>query len=51
MPAKSLSTLKRPDLFQQKGYINAEWVSSSSGKTFDVHNPSTLEKIVSCSFL
>lgn len=48
MPAKSLSTLARPDLFQQKGYINAEWVTSSSGKTFDVHNPSTLEKIATC---
>lgn len=48
MAPKSLSSLARPDLFQQKGYINAEWVTSSSNKTFDVYNPSTLEKIATC---
>lgn len=42
---KSLKDLNRPDLFQQKGYIAEEWVSSSSGKTFDVYDPATLEKI------
>jgi delta 1-pyrroline-5-carboxylate dehydrogenase len=41
----SLSDLKRKDLFQQKGYINAEWVSAKSGKTFDVIDPATLKKI------
>jgi succinate-semialdehyde dehydrogenase/glutarate-semialdehyde dehydrogenase len=45
MGPTSLSDLKRKDLFQTKGYINAEWVSSKSGKTFDVVDPATLKKI------
>ena len=45
MGPTSLNDLKRKDLFQTKGYINAEWVSSKSGKTFDVLDPSTLKKI------
>lgn len=45
MAPKTLSDLNRKDLFQSKGFINDEWVSAASGKTFDVHNPSTLEKI------
>jgi len=45
MPSKSLSDLKRKDLFQTQGYIDAEWVAATSGRTFDVHNPSTLEKL------
>ena len=45
MGPKSLSDLKRKDLFQTKGYINAEWVSSKSGKAFDVVDPATLKKI------
>ncbi|KAL3958325.1 hypothetical protein ACCO45_006487 [Purpureocillium lilacinum] len=28
-------------LIQEKAYINGEWVSSMSGKTFDVSNPAT----------
>ena len=45
MGLKTLSDLKRKDLFQQKGYINEEWVGSASGKTFDVYDPATLNKI------
>ncbi|KAJ9664057.1 hypothetical protein H2198_000560 [Neophaeococcomyces mojaviensis] len=42
---KSLKDLKRSDLFQQKGYIAEEWVDAVSGKTFDVFDPATLDKI------
>jgi succinate-semialdehyde dehydrogenase / glutarate-semialdehyde dehydrogenase len=42
---KTLSDLKRKDLFQQKGYIAEEWVSAASGKTFDVYDPATLDKL------
>jgi hypothetical protein len=45
MAPTSLSDLKRKDLFQTKGYINAEWVRAKSGKTFDVVDPATLETI------
>lgn len=45
MGPKSLSDLKRKDLFQTKGFINEEWVGSVSGKTFDVYDPATLNKI------
>ena len=42
---KSLADLHRPDLFRQKGWISNEWVTATSGATFDVHDPATLEKI------
>ncbi|KAG9784554.1 Glutarate-semialdehyde dehydrogenase [Exophiala dermatitidis] len=45
MAPKTLNDLKRKDLFQQKGYINEEWVDAASGKTFDVYDPATLNKI------
>ncbi|EXJ87241.1 succinate-semialdehyde dehydrogenase (NADP+) [Capronia epimyces CBS 606.96] len=45
MAPKSLSDLKRKDLFQTKGYVNEEWVDAASGKTFDVYDPATLDKI------
>jgi succinate-semialdehyde dehydrogenase / glutarate-semialdehyde dehydrogenase len=45
MGLKSLSDLKRKDLFQTKGYINEEWVTAVSGKTFKVHDPATLNEI------
>lgn len=45
MSPTSLSDLKRKDLFQTRGYINAEWVKAKSGKTFDVIDPATLNKI------
>ena len=45
MAPKSLNDLKRKDLLQSKGYVNEEWVDALSGKTFDVHDPATLDKI------
>ncbi|KIW86842.1 uncharacterized protein Z519_12628 [Cladophialophora bantiana CBS 173.52] len=45
MAPKTLSDLKRKDLFQTKGYINESWVDAASGKTFDVYDPATLDKI------
>jgi succinate-semialdehyde dehydrogenase/glutarate-semialdehyde dehydrogenase len=45
MGPTSLNDLKRKDLFQTKGYINAKWVTAASGKTFDVHDPATLNVI------
>ncbi|KAG4442574.1 hypothetical protein IFR05_001986 [Cadophora sp. M221] len=45
MSPTSLLDLKRKDLLQSKGYINAEWVSAKSNKTFDVLDPATLDKI------
>ncbi|KUJ21498.1 succinate-semialdehyde dehydrogenase [Mollisia scopiformis] len=45
MGPSSLSDLKRKDLFQTKGYVNAEWVEAKSGKTFDVLDPATLKKL------
>ncbi|KAI9147104.1 Glutarate-semialdehyde dehydrogenase [Paramyrothecium foliicola] len=35
------STLNDPSLFVGKAYINGQWVSSKSGKTFQVRNPAT----------
>lgn len=37
--------LKNNALFITKGLVNGEWVDSESGKTFDVYNPSTNEKL------
>jgi len=45
MGPKPLSDLKRKDLFQTKGYIAESWVSAKSGKTFNVYDPATLDKI------
>lgn len=45
MAPKTLNDLKRKDLFQTKGYIAEEWVDAASGKTFDVFDPATLDKI------
>ncbi|KAF4457426.1 succinate-semialdehyde dehydrogenase (NADP+) [Fusarium austroafricanum] len=36
-----VSTLKDPSLLVDKSFINGEWVSSVSSKTFDVYNPAT----------
>jgi succinate-semialdehyde dehydrogenase / glutarate-semialdehyde dehydrogenase len=45
MGSKSLADVKRKDLVQSKGYIAEEWVAAASGKTFDVFDPATLNKI------
>ncbi|KXH62564.1 NAD-dependent aldehyde dehydrogenase [Colletotrichum nymphaeae SA-01] len=42
------SSLKDPSLFVQKSYINGQWTSSDSGKTFQVTNPATEEPIGTC---
>ncbi|KAJ5521009.1 aldehyde dehydrogenase [Penicillium fimorum] len=39
-PAFSAS-LKDPSLFVEKSYIDGQWVSSTSNKTFNVYNPAT----------
>jgi succinate-semialdehyde dehydrogenase/glutarate-semialdehyde dehydrogenase len=40
-----LASLKNPSLIKSQSFINNEWVSSASGKTFKVHDPSTGEQI------
>jgi succinate-semialdehyde dehydrogenase/glutarate-semialdehyde dehydrogenase len=37
--------LKDPSLLKTQCYVNGEWVSAASGKTFDVHDPATGKKI------
>ena len=39
--------LKDPSLLKEQCYVNGEWVSAASGKTFDVHDPATGKKIAS----
>lgn len=48
MPQTLASSLKDPGLFREKAYINGQWVSSFSNKTFQVFNPATEELIGSC---
>lgn len=38
-------TLKNPELFKTKPFLNGEWVESKSTKTFDVLDPATEEVI------
>ncbi|KAJ2453740.1 hypothetical protein EV183_002039 [Coemansia sp. RSA 2336] len=40
-----LSKLKDPSLFRAEAFVNGKWVKAASGKTFDVQDPGTLEKI------
>ena len=42
---KSIADVKNKKLLQTKGLVNGEWVSSSSGSTFDVVDPATLDKL------
>ena len=39
--------LARKDLLRNKAYINGSWVESISGKSFNVYNPATLNKLAS----
>jgi len=39
------SYLKDTALFQEKGFVNGQWVAASSAATFNVHNPATGEVI------
>ncbi|KAK3191304.1 hypothetical protein K4F52_002514 [Lecanicillium sp. MT-2017a] len=43
------TSLSDKNLFAEKAYINGQWVSATSGKTFNVHNPATDEIIGICS--
>jgi succinate-semialdehyde dehydrogenase/glutarate-semialdehyde dehydrogenase len=45
MASKTLADLKNKDLLRTKGYIDHAWVDATSGATFDVINPATLEKL------
>lgn len=38
-------TLANPELFKEQAYINGQFVSAKSGKTFEVTDPATLEKV------
>ncbi|KAL1839859.1 hypothetical protein VTJ49DRAFT_1045 [Mycothermus thermophilus] len=41
--------LRDPSLFKQNVcYVNGEWVTAASGKTFEVHDPATGELIGTC---
>ena len=42
---KTISDLKRKDLFRNKGYIAEQWVDAADGATFDVTNPADLSKL------
>ena len=42
---KTISDLKRKDLFQTQGYVWEEWVAAASGETFKVTNPADLSEI------
>lgn len=42
------SSLKDPSLFIERSYIDGQWVSSSSNKTFNVTNPASDELIGTC---
>ncbi|KAH7376945.1 Aldehyde/histidinol dehydrogenase [Plectosphaerella cucumerina] len=47
--SSSLSkSLKDPSLLVEKAFLNGQWVSSKSGKSFKVTNPATGEVIGSC---
>lgn len=42
---KTLNDIKNKKLLRTKGFINGEWVDSISGKSFDVTDPATLDKL------
>ncbi|MFZ5789842.1 MAG: NADP-dependent succinate-semialdehyde dehydrogenase [Pseudomonadota bacterium] len=45
MKVASPLPLKDPRLLRQQAYINGKWVNADSGKTIDVTNPATGEKL------
>lgn len=45
MATHTIPTLKNPELLQERSFINGEFVSAKSGKTFDVFDPATGSKI------
>ncbi|GJC80491.1 glutarate-semialdehyde dehydrogenase DavD [Colletotrichum liriopes] len=48
MSSSFASSLKDPSLFVGKSYVNGQWVTSTSNKTFQVFNPATDELIGRC---
>lgn len=42
------ANLKDPSLFIEKSYIDGQWVSSSSNKTFNVYNPASEALVGTC---
>ncbi|KAK3178074.1 hypothetical protein OEA41_000206 [Lepraria neglecta] len=49
MPNQSIPPLNDPSLFKQNvAYVNGEWAKAKSGKTFEVHDPSTGKLIGTC---
>lgn len=48
MAAKLQSSLKDSTLFRENSYINGKWVSTKSGKTFQVTNPASETIIGTC---
>ncbi|KAJ6008309.1 aldehyde dehydrogenase [Penicillium herquei] len=48
MAAGLSTTLKDPSLFVEKSYIDGQWISSTSNKTFNVYNPATETLIGTC---
>ncbi|KAF8449815.1 NAD-dependent aldehyde dehydrogenase [Terfezia claveryi] len=40
--------LKDKSLLREEAFVNGKWVDAKSGKTFDVHDPASNEKIGSC---
>ena len=42
------SSLNDPSLFVEKSYIDGQWVSAKSNKTFNVYNPATEAHIGTC---
>lgn len=45
MGIHTVPDLKDKSLFKEQAYINGKWVNAKSGKTFDVHDPSTHKRI------
>ena len=43
-----LLQLKDKSLLIEKGYVNGEFVTAASGKTFEIHDPSTGKLIATC---
>ncbi|MCJ1459437.1 succinate semialdehyde dehydrogenase NADP+ linked [Mycoblastus sanguinarius] len=49
MPNQSIPPLNDKSLFKQDvAYVNGEWIKAKSGKTFEVHDPSTGKLIGTC---
>ncbi|RSL74792.1 hypothetical protein CEP53_000033 [Fusarium sp. AF-6] len=45
MASRILANLVRKDLFRTQGYIKGSWVDAASGRTFDVLDLATLDKV------